>query len=200
MVGLKYTTFNWAIRNAGNCNGLCWAIFIYTDFWLLDLSSGLWVVYYLTENLAIKLLGKKEMCFLYEANRMGFYFQTLTVPLYWDAAQDFAAHWEIKKEAVSQSVRLTRACRKTVVNLFHNLSQIIVTVSTLMEKLIWGHTQNTLNRLSIRALSIIPQRCVCVCLYLWAQPVLLYPDGESQKMTCHLTQARKRDRHCLKST
>lgn len=59
MVGLKYSRFNCVIRNAGNCNGLCWAISIYTDFWLLDLSSRLWVVYYLTETLAIKLLGKK---------------------------------------------------------------------------------------------------------------------------------------------
>lgn len=147
------------------------------------------------------------MCFLYEANRMGFYFQTPTVTLYWDAAKDFAAHWEIKKEAVSQSIRLTRACRKIVVNLFLNLSQIIVTVSTLMKKHIWGHTQNTLNKLLHKEVNQSPQYnhpalcvCVCVCLYLWAQPVLLYPDGESRKRTCHLTQARKRDRHCLKST
>lgn len=38
-----------------------------------------------------------------------------------------------------------------------------------------------------------------MCLYLGTRAVLLYPDGVSRKRMCHLTQARKRDRHGLKT-
>lgn len=36
---------------------------------------------------------------------MGFHFQTPAVALYWDAAKDFTAHWEIRKEAVQKPRR-----------------------------------------------------------------------------------------------